>query len=662
MNFANEKIRKISEAIITMLDDISLIQKMSKNGSILNSEILTNYLIKAFKNAGLPNFYTPLREAKKWCLTVTEQHKEINPFILHSLILLGEENQNYVQEKLNELRTRSRKSDGRFEVPTGYLFQGDLFSTMFVIEIILDLSNTSKYFKKEEIEQSLNWVIEHIQDISKIKEIGFLIYLLARHDPKKYNEIIEELSKSIYPHLEELLKDLEKSINSGKFDYISRNNKLETLLWLLYDLIDIENSKIKGLINKAMDMLNTLLISFVLPFYHPERELTLHENDIWFKVRTASLIISIYSKYYKENITNVILEILLNDREQITTKKLYYLHFGKEIRDVERFKDIIRKWIIVNIDDRTELTGGMSDTEVYRIKPEIIIPIYKQKYPLPSVIIKRSNTQTFEKELQNYAIIPNFLKRFFAEISTESSLSVTENNILEIFLIMQDLAEYSTLNEILNRYDVAFNKVENKRVIEEKLNKLISYVCMELKFLYENSIKREKNSAVIAHYFEDIFKSLSLLSIKGLDVGTFEKILTYLQEKYRDITSLEPNFATFMHGDLNSRNIMIKIENNKYDFKLIDIDSINLFGDYIFDIGELYVDITYNLRNIGKIIGGWIEKYFRDFADQLGDRTFEERLKLAKIRSFIKLAKIHAKRDKVEKVEELIKEVLKLIN
>jgi len=145
----------------------------------------------------------------------------------------------------------------------------------------------------------------------------------------------------------------------------------------------------------------------------------------------------------------------------------------------------------------------MSDTEVYRIKPEIIIPIYKQKYPLPSVIIKRSNTQTFEKELQNYAIIPNFLKRFFAEISTELSLPITENNTLEIFLIMQDLAEYFTLNEILNRFDVAFNKVENKRVIEEKLNKLISYVCVELKFLYENSIKCEKNSAVIAHYFED---------------------------------------------------------------------------------------------------------------------------------------------------------------
>jgi len=113
------------------------------------------------------------------------------------------------------------------------------------------------------------------------------------------------------------------------------------------------------------------------------------------------------------------------------------------------------------------------------------------------------------------------------------------------------------------------------------------------------------------------------------------KILTYLQEKYKDITSLEPNFATFMHSDLNSRNIMIKIENNKYDFKLIDIDSINLFGDYIFDIGELYVDITYNLRNIGKIIGVWIEKYFRDFADQLGDRTLDEDYEAAKRKCFI---------------------------
>jgi len=89
-----------------------------------------------------------------------------------------------------------------------------------------------------------------------------------------------------------------------------RNDKLETLLWLLYDLIDVEDSKIKELINKSMNMLDTLLISFVLPFYRPERKLTLHENDIWFKVRTASLIISIYSKYYKENITNVIRNII----------------------------------------------------------------------------------------------------------------------------------------------------------------------------------------------------------------------------------------------------------------------------------------------------------------------------------------------------------------
>lgn len=67
----------------------------------------------------------------------------------------------------------------------------------------------------------------------------------------------------------------------------------------------------------------------------------------------------------------------------------------------------------------------------------------------------------------------------------------------------------------------------------------------------------------------------------------------YLREISKKISRIEPSFTTFVHGDPNPENILVKVTASSIDVKFIDTKEW-AFGDYLFDMGKLahYLAVT----------------------------------------------------------------------
>ncbi len=223
---------------------------------------------------------------------------------------------------------------------------------------------------------------------------------------------------------------------------------------------------------------------------------------------------------------------------------------------------------------------------------------------------------------------------------------------------MEDLIDYMTLEEYL------LQKLTSNNIDHEKIKTL----CDWLIHIYSSGFKVNKELDILSKiYFSDIFNSLSkLLKLSNKNQNyrdSLKNIVSLVNNIYKKATlkDLYPHYNCLMHGDLNTRNIMIKIVNGNLELKLIDIDKLSLYGDYVFDIGELLVDIEAKLGNNFDQITQIIEKRFREFANYHNDNNFEKRLKLSKARSYIKLAKIFMKSNEISKVNYYLDRTQKIL-
>ncbi|HEX2623552.1 MAG TPA: hypothetical protein VHL11_25505, partial [Phototrophicaceae bacterium] len=118
----------------------------------------------------------------------------------------------------------------------------------------------------------------------------------------------------------------------------------------------------------------------------------------------------------------------------------------------------------------------------------------------------------------------------------------------------------------------------------------------------------------------------------------------------------------YMHGDLHSRNIMIRTQQKSgiarhadHDFRLIDLESLRPDGDAAHDAGQLIVDLSLlpvtGKKNLHRSIYSKLADLEHElagayigFAEERGDTSFVLRLKLAQARALLRIAKGQAKR------------------
>ena len=164
--------------------------------------------------------------------------------------------------------------------------------------------------------------------------------------------------------------------------------------------------------------------------------------------------------------------------------------------------------------------------------------------------------------------------------------------------------------------------------------------------------------------------------------GMPEQVLDELSQRTRQVAArLERKLDRFplalMHGDLHSRNIMIRVAKQEgvarrdadLTFKLIDFESVSQSGDAAHDAGQLLVDL--NLLSVStrrslnrqvvqklEIMQHQVEDAYLDFASTRGDTTFPLRLELARARALIRIAKGQTKRSEAFQKDREFQRVL----
>ncbi|MCC6892863.1 MAG: hypothetical protein IT321_08585 [Anaerolineae bacterium] len=331
--------------------------------------------------------------------------------------------------------------------------------------------------------------------------------------------------------------------------------------------------------------------------------------------------------------------------------------------DTESIRRALKNWIRIDLDKAPEpLRLGMSDSNVVRIHPFIANPMQTEddsfKLNIPnadSLVVKYGPIEEIDLERDNYARLPLSIRECFVNIPQPSYIDPDRRRA---FVIMADLNRYRTLSDALVKVPQIYDELalelgpfllrvhhgdgRARRYVQEGLLLQLYLLPMQqhirrvFNYMLENKLLDDSDKL---KYADQLQRSL-------LDrVGSLVRYQLELE-----------NFPiACMHGDLHSRNIMVRRMKRRQDgegsgevdFKLIDLEKFRRSGDAALDAGELLVDLeilraTRNndpARDPHAALIHAVQQTYADFAAEREDRTFAIRVELGQARSLIRIAK-----------------------
>ena len=330
--------------------------------------------------------------------------------------------------------------------------------------------------------------------------------------------------------------------------------------------------------------------------------------------------------------------------------------------DSESIKKALKNWIHVDLEKAPEqLRLGMSDTNVVRIHPRITNPMQPEddsfRLLIPnadSLVVKYGPIEEIDRERENYAKLPNSIRDAFVNIPQPSYV---DNERRRAFVIMADLNRYRTLSDALLKVPqmhealihelgpflirVHMGDVRVRRGLQEGL-------LLQLYLLPMQQHTRRIFSYVLENKLLEADKQKYANQLQ-------RTLLDVIGNLVRHQLELEDFPLACMHGDLHTRNIMVRrlkrSENperdNEIDFKLIDLEKFRRSGDAALDAGELLVDLELLRapRNVASdrdplvTMMKSLDNLYTGFAEEREDSTFPVRLELAQARALIRVAK-----------------------
>ncbi|MEZ4669511.1 MAG: hypothetical protein R3E39_16530 [Anaerolineae bacterium] len=332
-----------------------------------------------------------------------------------------------------------------------------------------------------------------------------------------------------------------------------------------------------------------------------------------------------------------------------------------EPEDTESIRKALKNWIRVDLEKLPEpLRLGMSDSNVVRIHPFIANPMQPEddsfKLNIPnadSLIVKYGPIEEIDLERDNYARLPPAIRDCFVNIPQPSFV---DNDRRRAFVIMADLNRYRTLSDALNKVPqihealthelgtflvrVHMGEGHGRRTVQEGL-------LLQLYLLPMQQHVRRIFSYVLENRLLDTDDNIKHANQLQRD------LLDRIGHLVRYQLELEDFPIACMHGDLHSRNIMVRRLKQRregegeVDFKLIDLEKFRRVGDAALDAGELLVDLeilraTRNndpARDPHAALIKAVEQTYADFAAEREDSTFALRVRLGQARSLIRIAK-----------------------
>ncbi len=333
---------------------------------------------------------------------------------------------------------------------------------------------------------------------------------------------------------------------------------------------------------------------------------------------------------------------------------------------LEDIKLALRRWIGIELEEISELKLGLSEASVIRVRPNVYNPTDTHKRNLldvSSLIVKSGPLADIAKERRHYRMLPRRAKRFFVRIPRQTSYI---NRAQHGYVIMEDLRDFYTLFET---FDMLL------RPPDPILGHLLGQFLIDLHGADGTSRGRATINHIRELYLLPMLRHVEFIAhqvqvIEGLlgeRVSAFDDVEQSLNRWIGAIMSQSHRLVGFplllMHGDLHSRNIMIRViqgnrstgQKTDLRIKLIDLENLRADGDAAHDAGQLLVDLkllpTSSRKNPSRAIlekldllhDGLRDRYLA-FAQQQGDLTFPIRLDLARARALLRIAKGQTKR------------------
>ncbi len=288
-------------------------------------------------------------------------------------------------------------------------------------------------------------------------------------------------------------------------------------------------------------------------------------------------------------------------------------HLTQE-RDIERrqqFAQLIRQRVEIEIRDVEDLTGGITTARVFRVEYAIQEDILADKTTLhrnsaTHVVIKADSHSALERSIAQFQRLPADLQKYFAHHAPATK--VNDASETSAFMVLEDLTdEYATFREVLNEVDKRRPSPDDRARLEQAataiMNCLVNIYSRTLRpiddiagfqvsRLYFSRLDRSLLDMVSEHRFprlKDFFQGFTLETEDGVELH-FKSIGYYQQALQRHFHRLRPPCLVMTHGDCHSRNIML--DNCFERVKFIDLDRIDVAGDYILDIALLLEDVA----------------------------------------------------------------------
>jgi hypothetical protein len=329
--------------------------------------------------------------------------------------------------------------------------------------------------------------------------------------------------------------------------------------------------------------------------------------------------------------------------------------------DEENIRKALRKWLLIELDGKPQsLKLGVSGADVVRVKPDVRSPLDENaRLSLPdSLVVKSGSIEAITKERDNYQSLPKNLRGSFVAMPRPSYI---DRKTRRAYVIMSDLHQFWTL------YEAARDTVLLPNTLSRELGDfLIDFhrAAGGGKRTIDPGLLRDLYLMPMQGYVRQIFPFL--MDYNLLTPETQQQTLLVQDALYDLIGALvrkplhfEALPVAYMHGDLHSRNIMLRksTRNGHYkdrlEFKLIDLEKLRRDGDAALDLGELLSDLEIlsvnelrqrpNYDPVLKLAAG-LEKAYLRYARDREDTMFSQRLSLARAWAMLRFAKGNTRR------------------
>jgi hypothetical protein len=621
---------------------------------------VTQHYLTALLAYGFPVGYDAVKQAADWFATPfpTEQHSRVDMMEMTRLeaVLSVRPSHESVAPRLRQLVDQST-DDGQFDLQSDNLY----FDTLWALKV-LNMSRRANVLDSLISTKRLGELVDDLLQ-TKLTDKDLALALNLRY------ELRGNLTKDQQNRfLQKLLDNWHK--NSGLWDVPA------DMIWIPDGLrkqqITVGEMRAHRDPFRKMIVSSCYVVENLAPLIdlYPEVAPTLRGAvELWWNVfyeNPAQMLHELFPKPYDYVImlarTLITVRALLNEPLiEWGATHIYEELVAKPDKSAESqvrrsLRRVLEQLIAVDFVGEPEaLRLGMSTASVVRVRPHVKSLYDDTRLNLAdSLVIKYGPHDAIEAERASYKKLPDAIQSCFVRIPQDTYSDPDERRS---YVVMPDLHDYTTL-------------FENVRTISQLRKPLTRELPTFLLYMHQGSdwttvpaphgIIQELYLLPLQMHISAIFKHLRETAVltdeadKAVMADLYLRLNDLCADLLRRQNDLEQFPRAYMHGDLHSRNIMLRHNSRRnngdqeLDFKLIDLEKFSPEGDAAMDLGELLVDLDLILVDIRKrndkdhplaILSRALSNAYHDFARKRQDDGFATRVPLAQARFLFRVAK-----------------------